>query len=230
MGFGINNTVKNLNLKTIYRRYKRYRDLKKITGNNIQLPLEYDIRNSNFGSNIYLGNKVSLTDSFINDYSYINKETEVRNTKIGKFCSIGPNVKIVLGSHPVDFISTSPMFYSNKKNFKTFADDIYITEIKGVSIGHDVWIAEGVLIPGGISIGNGAVITARAVVTKDVEPYSIVGGVPAKHIKFRFKQDVIEEIEKSKWWDWTEDLLKEKFKSFHSKESFLEYLNKKNND
>lgn len=116
---------------------------------------------------------------------------EDANLKIGKFCSIGENVTILLGGeHKIDTISSYP--FSLKKNRYSKGD---------VTIGNDVWIGYGATILSGVTIGDGAVIAANAVVTKDVEPYAIVGGVPAKTIKYRFDEKTIQELLEIKWWD-----------------------------
>jgi acetyltransferase-like isoleucine patch superfamily enzyme len=188
-------------------RFKRSKYLKQFDGKNLKLELGCEISNAQFGMDNFLGANVSFQNSGLGDYSYINSNTKIRNTEIGKFCSIGPNVQIVLGLHPVNLVSTHPVFYANNKPFATFSDTNHVDEYKSVKIGNDVWIAEGVLIPGGVTIGDGAVITARAVVTKDVEPYSIVGGIPAKHIKYRFDSETIQTLLESKWWNWSKEKL-----------------------
>ncbi len=224
MEFGISNIVKNLSLLRILLQIRRKKDLFINRKNNLRLSLSYNINNTKFGMNNFLGENVTLVNSSINNYSYVNSNTKIINTSIGKFCSIGSNVQIVLGIHPSTFVSTHPAFYSNNKLFKTFADKTYIEEYNKVEIGHDVWIGEGVVIPGGVKIGNGAIITARAVITKDIEPYSIVGGIPAKHIKYRFEDDLRKKLNDSEWWDWDENELKKNFKMFHDTSIFLKYL------
>ncbi|MEL1254249.1 CatB-related O-acetyltransferase [Flavobacterium sp. DGU38] len=193
---------------------------------NAIISIGCDIRNSKFGRHVFLGENVCLIDSEIGDFSYINSESQVKNTSIGKFCSIGPNVKIILGKHPSTFVSSHPIFYADNKPFHTFSDKLYFEEFGHVTIGHDVWIAEGVIIPNTVKIGNGAIITSRAVVTKDVEPYSVVGGIPAKHIKFRFDQNIIDIINQSEWWNWDSETLKKNFKLFHNPTNFINHVKK----
>jgi acetyltransferase-like isoleucine patch superfamily enzyme len=224
MGFGISSFVKNLSLFRILLQIRRKKDLFINRKNNLRLSLSYNIANTKFGKNNFLGENVTLVNCNIDNHSYINSNSKIINTSIGKFCSIGSNVQIVLGIHPAAFVSTHPAFYSNNKSFETFSDKTYIEEYKQVEIGNDVWIAEGVIIPGGVKIGNGAIITARSVVTKDVKPYSIVGGVPAKHIRYRFEDDIIKKINHSEWWNWDENELKKKFKLFHDPLLFMKHL------
>ncbi|SNR76212.1 Acetyltransferase (isoleucine patch superfamily) [Lutibacter agarilyticus] len=149
-----------------------------------------------------IGSNVEFSESEIGDYSYISPDSKFHSTKIGKYCSIGPNVICGYGEHPINFLSTSPLFYYGKKKF-----DIKITSIdyfehhKKVIIKNDVWIGANVYIKNGITIGNGAIIGAGSVVVNDVEDYAVVVGVPAKVIKYRFEKEDIIELLKIKWWD-----------------------------
>jgi acetyltransferase-like isoleucine patch superfamily enzyme len=120
--------------------------------------------------------------------------------KIGKFCSIAPDVRIFLaGEHATATVSTYPFAHMFKDGAKLPRDK----GSKGdVVIGNDVWIGDGVLILSGVTIGDGAVIAARAVVTRDVKPYSVTGGVPAKVIKMRFDSLTVERLLRIAWWDW----------------------------
>lgn len=224
MGFGINSLAKNLSLQRMFLQIKRLKYLYSLRRLGTIISIGCDIVETRFGNYVFLGENVSIVNCSIDDFSYINSNSKIKNTTIGKFCSIGPNVQVILGKHPSVFVSTHPIFYANNKPFKTFSDKTYIEEYDHVIIGHDVWIAEGVLIPGGVTIGNGAIVTARSVVTKNVEPYSIVGGIPAKHIKFRFDKNTMETINNSEWWNWNIEDIKEKYKLFHDPSEFVNYL------
>lgn len=143
-----------------------------------------------------------VINSVIKDYSYVSYSCTINNCEIGKFCSIAKSVKIGLGKHPLNFISTSPLFYSPTNPLrKIISKELRYKESEAVKIGNDVWIGANVVILDGITVGNGAIIGANSVVTKDVLPFSIVGGVPAKEIKKRFSQVIISAIENSEWWD-----------------------------
>lgn len=147
---------------------------------------------------------VTIVQSSLGDCSYIGKDSLVQYTSIGKYTCIGPSVKIGLGNHPLkEFISIHPLFYSQAGQAAglVFADKSYFPEYAPVTIGHDVWIGANVVIPGGVKIGNGAVIASGAVVTKDVPPYAIVGGVPAKLIRYRYPEEIIRQLEEWQWWN-----------------------------
>lgn len=152
----------------------------------------------------------------LDDYSYIARNCNATNVKIGKFCSIGPNFCCGLGLHPTNGISTAPMFYSKaKQNGVSLVKEVVYEEQKQTTIGNDVFIGANVTIIDGVTIGDGAVIGTGAVVVKDIPPYAVAGGVPAKVIKYRFDQDIIEKLLKLKWWNWSdEDLQKVADKEF----------------
>lgn len=164
-----------------------------------------------------LGAGVEFSNSSIGDYSYVSPNSKLHSTTIGKFCSIGPNVIIGYGEHPIKFLSTSPLFYYGKKKFDIkIATKDYFNHHEQVFIKNDVWIGANVYIKNGITIGNGAVIAAGAVVIKDVPDYAIIGGVPGKLIKFRFDEIIIKELLEIKWWDWGIDKLINKHHLFIS--------------
>jgi len=175
---------------------------------------------------VSLGTSVQLNKTSVGRHSYISSNSLIRNATIGKFCSIGPYVKIGLGKHPTqDFISTHPIFYSLKKQSgKTFATTQNYDEELNVIVGNDIWIGAGAVIMDGVKIGNGAIIAAGAVVVNDVSPYEIVGGVPAKTIRFRFAPDEIEKIQATKWWDKDDEWLNKNAVNFRNKTDFLEFL------
>lgn len=159
--------------------------------------------NAAFGNYNWTGNNVIIINSSIGDFSYISDNSVICETKMGKFCSIGPNVRIAPGKHPTHtFVSTHPAIYSNPGYcLKNFQEKDQHNPERNVSIGNDVWICANAIIADGVKVGDGAIIASNSVVTSDVEPYTIVGGVPAKLIRNRFKDDQIDILNKSKWWN-----------------------------
>ena len=161
--------------------------------------------------------RVQVTNSTIGDYSYVGRDSRVVHADIGKFCSIAGDVRIGMGSHTLDKLSTSPIFTEAHNSTKhQWTDSSIVEPYKRVTIGNDVWIGTDAMIMGGIRIADGAVIGAGAIVTKDVPPYAIVGGVPAKIIRYRFSENLITKLVSLKWWNLSEDILKEKIEVFQS--------------
>jgi acetyltransferase-like isoleucine patch superfamily enzyme len=169
------------------------------------------IQNAHF-HDVHLGEYCALLEGAylkqvtMGRYSYVSYGSSVINAKVGSFCSIGPHVQIGLGPHPSrGYVSTYPAFYSpdNTGCPRAFTDTRRFDDsVSETVIGSDVWIGADAIIPGGISIGHGAIVAAGAVVTKDVPAYAIVGGNPSKLIRMRFEDDEISELLRSAWWDW----------------------------
>jgi len=163
-----------------------------------------------------------VDNSRIGDYTYVAHNSTIYYTAVGKFCSIGPNVFCGWGSHPVNGLSTAPMFYSSfKQNGITLSEVNKVEEAKPVKIGNDVFIGANVTILNGITIGDGAVIGAGAVVSKDIPDYAIAVGSPIKIIKYRFDEKQIEKLLKIRWWDFKHEDLSEIEKHFFDVDTFI---------
>lgn len=160
-------------------------------------------QSSTFGEYSVLFRDVTLINSSLGAYSYIQSGSVVCNAEIGKFCSIASNVSIGLASHPVHMVSTSPVFYDNSQPLPKFLINsrVFTETVPRTAIGADVWIGQGVLIKAGVTIGVGAVIGAGSIVTKDIDPYTIAAGNPCKSIRLRFEGNVVNRLISSEWWN-----------------------------
>lgn len=147
-----------------------------------------------YGSNVRIGPGVIITsDVQIGDGTYINRNSSVENCVVGKYCSISEGVKINPVEHNLALVTTHPVAGESGH---------YGIQNRKVEIGNDVLISLNAIILSGVRIGDGAVIGAGAVVTKNIPPYAVVAGVPARIIRYRFTADEIERLEALRWWDW----------------------------
>ncbi|MDR2605690.1 MAG: acetyltransferase [Oscillospiraceae bacterium] len=163
-------------------------------------------------------------DVAVGDYSYFAGYNQVCYADIGKFCSVATYARINTTNHPTYDRIAQHHFTYRSKSFGFGEDDAEFfarRKSKAVTIGHDVWIGHNAVIMPGVTIGNGAVIGSASVVTKDVEPYAVVVGVPARKIKMRFSNDLIARIELSRWWDWEHETIKERLLDFRNMEAFV---------
>lgn len=177
------------------------------------------ISNSQFGRYTEIGERTKFVESTLGDYSYIASDSDVIYTQIGKFCSIAAMTRINPGNHPMHRATQSHFTYRASAYFDGEQDeDAFFNWRRSlpVAIGHDVWIGHGAIILAGRKIGNGAIIAAGAVVTKDVEPYMIIGGVPGEPIRQRFPDSVISDLENLAWWDWDHHQLHAALNDFRS--------------
>ena len=168
------------------------------------------LRDTKLGQFTDVAERVILAECEVGDFTYIERHVEAIYTTIGKFCAIAANARLNALNHPMDRISQHKITYRPNEYFAHAKLDKAFREQRQqacVTIGNDVWIGHGAIILPGISIGHGAVIAAGAVVTKDVDPYAIVAGVPAKRIKWRFTKKIRIRMISFAWWDWSNDKL-----------------------
>lgn len=165
-----------------------------------------------------------LEEVNMGDYSYCAGYNQIYAADIGKFCSIATFVRINPGNHPCYTRVAQHHFTYRCSQFGFGDDDAAFFQgrlDKAVHIGHDVWLGHNVTVMPGVTIGNGAVVGSGSIVTHDVEPYSVVVGVPAKKIRMRFSDDIIQGIESTRWWDWDHDTIRERLLDFNDIEGFI---------
>ncbi|EXL08110.1 DapH/DapD/GlmU-related protein [Brucella anthropi] len=159
-----------------------------------------------------IGERVILREVMVGDFTYFERNGEGIYAEIGKFCSIAANVRINALEHPMERLTTHKVSYRPNEYFRYLGVDGEFRarrQAQRVAIGNDVWIGHGAVITPGVQIGHGAVIGANAVVTKDVPPYHVVGGVPARFIRKRFDNVVIDRLLELEWWNWSVEKLYE---------------------
>ncbi len=174
-----------------------------------------------------VGARTKVVESTFGDYSYIVNDGDIIYSTVGKFCSIAAHVRINPGNHPMHRASQAHFTYRASAYFDDAEDEAEFFDWRRstpVTIGHDVWIGHGAIILPGRTIGTGAVVAAGSVVTKDVEPYMIVGGVPAEPIRRRFPERIAEDLRAIAWWDWDHASLRAALHDFRSLpvEAFIE--------
>ena len=179
---------------------------------------------SQIGSWTDIGPNCILAETVFDDYSYVAGDAQIIYSQIGKFCSIASHVRINPGNHPMDRVTQHHSTYRRiEYGFDTTDDQEFFEWRRSHAcvIGHDVWIGHGAIVMPGVHIGTGAVIGSTAVVTKDVAPYSIVVGVPARPIKKRFSDEVIAALLKIAWWEWDRATLQARFHELRDVPAFV---------
>jgi acetyltransferase-like isoleucine patch superfamily enzyme len=184
------------------------------------------IKNYHLSPYIRLGRKTmirsntEIVDVSLGDYSYISGPgSYVEAATIGKFCSIARHVVIGASGHNYNWVTTSTAIVS--KAYGLVDEDVKQIQKEMPVIGNDVWIGINAIIMRGVTIGDGAVIAAGSVVTANVAPYSIVGGIPAKHIKYRFNDETVKKLLKIQWWNWSDEKIKQNVDLFYNIEEFV---------
>ena len=179
------------------------------------------ILNSKIHKKARVGNGTQIVNSSIGKYSYAYS-CKIAYTDIGAFCSIAPDCSIGGGSHPTNWVSSSPVFYKGKNVFKKNFSNTEYKEFKRTTIENDVWIGAKCLIKGGVTIGTGAIVGMGSVVTRDIPPYEIWAGNPAKKIRDRFPKEISDKLLESHWWEWDDSKISESAKDFSSFEDFIQ--------
>ena len=198
-----------------------------IFGDDVEVKDGCNVFQAEFENSVVIYPHCTLSNVRCGAFSYVNEHSLLRGVHVGRFTSIAPHFLCGYGEHPTHLVSTSPVFYSPRRNqsVPTFTEKDYFDEQRETAIGHDVWIGARVYVKDGVMIGNGAIVAAGAVVVKDVPDYAIVGGVPAKVIRYRFSEEIIKELLEHEWWNRSEGELREAQPLFASDdvESFLEW-------
>lgn len=185
------------------------------------------VLDSQLGCYTEIDERCMVSETVVGDYSYMMRDTEIWAANIGKFVNIASHVRINATNHPTWRASLHHFTYRAADYFEDADREEHFFEWRRgnrVKIGHDVWIGHGAVILPGVEVGNGSVIGAGAVVSKDVAPYSIVGGVPAKLIRERFEGDLGQRMDALSWWDWEHARLREALEDFRqlSAEEFVD--------
>lgn len=203
----MSNNFKNSRISDTAKLFSNIRCVNSIISGGCTIGDDCDIMNCVMEEKSELGRRNLIRNTSLGKGSYTGTNTIIKQSRIGKFCCISWNVSIGGSNHNYKNVSLYTDYWHNR----TFDAGIEIKEPEkpSVIIGNDVWIGSGCNILEGVTIGNGCVIGAGSVFTKDVEPYSVVVGVPARTIKKRFSDEIIELLEHIEWWNWTDDKIKE---------------------
>jgi len=183
------------------------------------------VQNCSLGRYTEIAGQTKLFESSLDDYSYVMERCDIIYCRIGKFANIGSEVRLNPGNHPMEWVSQHHFLY-RRRLFGMHEEDhesfFNWRRLQQVQVGHDTWIGHRAIVMPGVTIGNGAVVAAGAVVTHDVPPYTIVAGVPAKPIRIRFPRSVWQSLEEIGWWDWDHATLRKRLEDFYDVRRFLD--------
>lgn len=186
-----------------------------------------EIVNSEFGRFVEIGKGSRVQNSTLGDYSYCDRCADIANAEVGKFANIASFARIGPTDHPMQLAALHHFHYRSAAYWDDVEDDPTFFAHRAsrrAFIGHDTWIGHGAVIKPEVTIGHGAVVASSAVVTKDVAPYTIVAGIPAKPIRARFPRAIADKVMEMAWWDWDHDTLRARLDDFRALpiEAFLE--------
>lgn len=215
------NLVKSITFQILRRPIIR-KLKKKLPTSDVDISCKYDEKTYLQGNNS-IQNNVDIRGTKIGKCTYIGHDSSLLKCEIGKFCSISWNVEVIAGRHPAHMVSTHPLFYRDASfsglrfcDYSLFDEYRYTNNDCFVCIGNDVLIGAHAKILDGVTIGDGAIILSGAMVTRDVLPYKIVGGIPAREMGQRFTDDEIDWLEKIRWWNMSEEWIKTNAPYFNS--------------
>lgn len=219
-------------LKNRHRQKQKVKELERRFSDSVISSTVIIDNNTRLEGENFVGSHVNIKNTVVGYATVIGNNTSLPSSKIGRFCSIAQNVHVQSSTHALDAVSTYPGFFKTINDYpfgrgKKYKNEFLQTR-DGFScvIGNDVWIGENVIIRGGVSINDGAVIGMGAVVTKDVPAYAIVGGVPAKLIRYRMTNIQIKNMLEIKWWNWEKETIKSRRDEFSDINEFIKKYGK----
>lgn len=206
---------------------KTFLSPKKLTYKYVSPLAKWDARTS-FTKKSGIRHGAKLFNVKMGDYSSVGINSQVSNAVVGRFTVIARDVYVSVGAHPTNYLTAHSIFYKNDPwgFHPEWVKETDFNEYPICHIGNDVWIGTRAIIMDGVNIGDGAIVAAGAVVTKDVPPFAVVGGIPAKVIKYRFSQEIIDRLLEVKWWDLPDEKISEIVELFHISNPTLEDVNK----